>query len=254
MIVDLVSKWYILLSQLSVFLGEPIRQVAGHIDVPLINAFLFGLIGATAPCQLTTNLSAIAYVSRNLECGRPWQEAAAYTLGKALVYSGVGGVVIGLGLQVQGAAVPVAVAARKLLGPLMITIGVAFLGLLRLRMSLGYRLAGKFRRHISTKGPWGAFWMGAVFAFAFCPTLFLLFFGLAIPLGLQSNAGVLVPGLFAVGTALPLLAYAGLLMAGNELAGAYTRAISQHHSTVKKVAGILLILAGINDTLTYWFL
>ncbi len=250
----LMNEWNLLLSQVSVFLGEPIRQLAGRIDVPLVNAFLFGLIGATAPCQLTTNLSAIAYVSRNLDSGRPWQEAAAYTLGKALVYSVVGAVVIGLGLQIQAAAVPVAVAARKLLGPLMITIGVAFLGLLRLRMSLGYTLTGEFRRRISTKGPWGAFWMGAVFAFAFCPTLFLLFFGLAIPLGLQSNAGVLVPGLFAVGTALPLLAYAGLLMAGNEVAGAYARALAQRHSTVKKVAGILLILAGINDTLTYWFL
>lgn len=252
--VPLVSEWYILLSQLSVFLGEPIRQLAGRIDVPLINAFLFGLIGATAPCQLTTNLSAIAYVSRDLENGRPWGEATAYTLGKALVYTVIGAVVIGLGLQVQGAAVPVAVAARKLLGPLMITIGVVFLGLLRLRMSLGYTLAESLRRRMPTKGPWGAFWMGAVFAFAFCPTLFLLFFGLAIPLGLRSNAGLLIPGLFAVGTALPLLAYAGLLMAGNEVAHAYTRALAQRHSTVKKVAGILLILAGINDTLTYWFL
>lgn len=251
---SLISEWYILLSQVSVTLGEPLRQLAGRFNFPLVNAFLFGLIGATAPCQLTTNLSAIAFVSRNLERGRPWQEAAAYTLGKALVYSVVGAVVIGLGLQIQGAAVPVVVAARKLLGPLMITIGLVFLGLLRLRMPFGSTLAEALRRRMLTRGPWGAFWMGAVFAFAFCPTLFLLFFGLAIPLGLRSNAGLLVPGLFAVGTALPLLAYAGLLMAGNELAGAYTRALSQRHSTVKKVAGILLILAGINDTLTYWFL
>jgi sulfite exporter TauE/SafE len=249
-----MNEWYILLSQVNVTLGEPLRQLAGRIDVPLVNAFLFGLIRATAPCQLTTNLSAIAYVSRDLERGRPWQEAAAYTLGKALVYSVVGAVVIGLGLQIQGAAVPVVVAARKLLGPLMITIGVVFLGLLRLRMSLGHNLAGKLRRRISTKGPWGAFLMGVVFAFAFCPTLFLLFFGLTIPLGLRSNAGLLVPGLFAVGTALPLLAYAGLLAAGNGMAGVYARNLSRPHTTAKRVAGAIFILAGINDTLTYWFL
>jgi sulfite exporter TauE/SafE len=249
-----MEGWYILLSQVSVILGEPVRQLTDRIDFPLANAFLLGLLGATAPCQLTTNLSAIAYVSRDLEHGRPWQEAATYTLGKALVYTVVGGVVIGLGLQIQGAAVPVVVAARKLLGPLMITIGVVFLGLLRLRMSLGHNLAGKLRRRISTKGPWGAFLMGVVFAFAFCPTLFLLFFGLTIPLGLRSNAGLLVPGLFAVGTAVPLLAYAGLLTTGSELAGAYTRSLSRGHSTVKRVAGAIFILAGINDTLTYWFL
>lgn len=252
--VALINEWYILLSQVSVFLGEPIRQLAGRIDVPLVNAFLFGLIGATAPCQLTTNLSAIAYVSRDPGMGRPWQEAVTYTLGKVIVYTSMGGATIVLGLQIAALTVPVVVAARKLLGPLMITIGVAFLGLLRLRMPLGYTLANALRRHMLPKGPWGAFWMGTVFAFAFCPTLFLLFFGLAIPLGLRSDAGVLVPGLFAVGTALPLLAYASLLMAGNELAGAFTRSLSRGHSTLKKVAGILLILAGINDTLTYWFL
>jgi hypothetical protein len=96
--------------------------------------------------------------------------------------------------------------------------------------------------------------MGVIFAFAFCPTLFLLFFGLAIPLGLRSSAGILVPGLFALGTALPLLAYAGLLTAGDGLAGRYVRGLSQSHATVKRVVGAIFILAGINDTLTYWFL
>ena len=251
---NIMEGWYILLSQVSVILGEPVRQLTDRIDFPLANAFLLGLLGATAPCQLTTNLSAIAYVSRDLGHGRPWQEAATYTLGKALVYTVVGAVVIALGLQVQGAAVPVVVAARKLLGPLMILIGLTFVGILRLRVSLGQRFVEALRSRIPAKGPWGAFILGLLFAFAFCPTLFLLFFGLAIPLGLRSNAGLLVPGLFAVGTALPLLAYAGLLAAGNGMAGAYARNLSRPHSTVKKVAGAIFILAGINDTLTYWFL
>jgi sulfite exporter TauE/SafE len=248
-----MEGWYILLSQVSVTLGEPLRQLAGRINFPLVNAFLFGLIGATAPCQLSTNLSAIAYVSRDLGHGRPWQEAATYTLGKALVYTVVGAVVIGLGLQVQGAVIPIVVAARKLLGPLMILIGLTFAGILRLRVSVGQRFVQAIRARIPAKGPWGAFILGLLFAFAFCPTLFLLFFGLAIPLGLRSNAGLLVPGLFAIGTALPLLAYAGLLAAGNGMAGAYARNLSKPHSTVKRVAGAIFILAGINDTLTYWF-
>ncbi|MBI4608586.1 MAG: sulfite exporter TauE/SafE family protein, partial [Candidatus Rokubacteria bacterium] len=98
------------------------------------------------------------------------------------------------------------------------------------------------------------FLMGVVFSFAFCPTLFLLFFGLTIPVGLRSNAGLLVPGLFAVGTALPLLAYAGFLAAGGSQAGAYAQRFSRSHSVVRRVAGVIFILAGINDTLTYWAL
>ncbi len=249
-----MREWYILLSQLSVALGEPLRQLADRIDFPLVKALLLGLLGATAPCQLTTNLSAIAFVSRRPGDGRPWQEALTYTLGKVVVYTGMGGVIIALGLQIAASAIPVVVVARKLLGPLMILIGLTFLGLLRLRMSLGQRCVEELRSRIPARGPWSAFILGVIFAFAFCPTLFLLFFGLAIPLGLRANAGLLVPGLFAVGTVLPLLAYAGLLTAGNGLAGRYVRGLSQSHSTVKRVAGVIFILAGVNDTLTYWFL
>lgn len=249
---EFMRDWYIFLSQLSATVGEPLNQLANRINFPLVSALLFGLIGATSPCQLTTNLSAIAYVSRRLGEGRPWVEAVTYTLGKVLVYTAAGGAVIALGFQIQASTVPVVVVARKLLGPLLILIGFVFLGLLNLRMSVGERLSGAIQRRISVRGAWGAFLMGVVFSFAFCPTLFLLFFGLTIPLGLRTDAGLLVPGLFAVGTALPLLAYATLLAAGSGLAGAYALRLSRGHSAVRRVAGAIFILAGINDTLTYW--
>jgi len=146
------------------------------------------------------------------------------------------------------------VVARKILGPLLIIIGLAFLGLLNLRITLGQKLTRAVRGRISLHGAWGAFLMGIVFSFAFCPTLFLLFFGLTVPLGLRSDAGLLVPGLFAVGTALPLLAYAGLVAAGSGLAGALPRRLSRSHSLVRRIAGVIFVLAGLNDTLTYWSL
>ncbi|MBI4537434.1 MAG: sulfite exporter TauE/SafE family protein [candidate division NC10 bacterium] len=251
---ELVRQWYIFLSQLSAALSGPLRQLADGIQFPLASALLFGLLGATAPCQLTANLSAIAFVSREAGARRPWQEAVAYTLGKVLVYSLVGGAVMGLGLQIQGAAIPVVIMARKVLGPTMVLIGLVFLGWLNVRMSVGQRLAEGFARRLSVRGPRGAFAMGAVFAFAFCPTLFLLFFGLTIPLGLRSSAGLLVPGLFALGTALPLLLYAGLLAAGAKAAGAFFRPLSRGHAMARRIAGVVLLLAGINDTAVYWLL
>ncbi len=251
---DFMRDWYIFLSQLSATLGEPVRQFADRVNFPLVNALLFGLMGATAPCQLTTNLSAIAYVSRGSGNGRPWLEAVAYTLGKVFVYTVIGGVVIGMGLQIQGVAIPVVMVARKVLGPLMIIIGLVFLGVVSLRFSPGHELAAGVQHRLAARGLWGACLMGVVFAFAFCPTLFLLFFGLTIPLGLRSNAGLLVPGLFAIGTALPLLVYAGLLSAGYGQAGPFVRKLSRGHSTVRRIAGVIFILAGINDTLTYWSL
>lgn len=251
---ELLRGWYVVLSQVSAALGEPLGRWAGGGQMPIVSALLFGLIGASAPCQLTTNLSAIAYVSRRAGEGRPWVEALAYTLGKALVYTVVGAAAIGLGLRLQEAAVPVVVVARRVLGPLLILLGLVFLGLVRLRLPVGGRLAAAMQRRAAPGSVRGAFLMGAAFAFAFCPTLFLLFFGLTIPLGLTSGAGLLIPAVFALGTALPLLAYAALLAAGRGLAGVDPRRLERLHAAASRVAGVVFLLAGINDTLIYWAL
>ena len=251
---DIVREWYLLLSRISASLSGPLGGLADRTQVAPLSAFLFGLMGATAPCQITTNLSAIAYVSRELGSERPWQEATAYTLGKLLVYSLIGGVIIGLGQQIQGAAISVAIVTRRLLGPVMLLIGLVFLDVLRFRMSLGQGVTKALQRRLAARGLWGAFLMGVIFAFAFCPTLFLLFFGLTIPLGVRSRAGLLIPGLFALGTSVPLLAYGGLLAMGSDLGERYLRRVARGHAPVRKIAGVIFLLVGINDTLTYWFL
>ncbi len=247
--------WYLLLSQLSARLAQPIEALTAQVNLPLASALLFGLLGSTAPCQLTTNLSALAYVSRDASHGgHPMRAAAAYTLGKMLVYTVVGGGAVFLGLGLNEVAIPVVVAMRKALGPLLILIGLGFLGVFRLRGGAGTGLAARLGNRVRGRGAWGPLLMGVAFSVAFCPTLFWLFFGLTIPLALRSPGGWTFPGLFAVGTALPLLALSALLRAGlgtAETGLAHLKAVGK---LVNRVAGAVFVLAGINDTLTYWAL
>lgn len=247
--------WYLILSQLSARLAQPIEALAAQVNLPLASALLFGLLGSTSPCQLTTNLSALAYVSRDASNGRhPIRTAAAYTLGKMLVYTVVGGLAVFLGLGPNQVAIPVVVAVRKALGPLLILIGLGFLGIIRLRGGGGERLAGRLHNWLPQHGTWGAFLMGMAFSVAFCPTLFWLFFGLTIPLGLRSPGGWTFPGIFAVGTALPLLALSALLGSGFDMAETGLGRMKRLGRSVNRVAGAVFVLAGINDTLTYWAL
>ena len=248
----LMGEWYLLLSQFSAALTVPVSDLADRVELPFVIVVLFGLVGAVSPCQLTTNLSAMAYVSSRLGEGRPWREALAYVFGKVLVYTIVGGAAVLFGLQLQAAAIPVVVAARKALGPLMILIGLGLLGVLRLRGSVGSRVSAWLQARLPRTGAWGAFLLGVTFSFTFCPTLFWLFFGLMIPLALRSPAGWTFPGLFAVGTTLPLVAYAGLLAAGNRAGRGFMERLKRSGPLVMRVAGAVFILAGINDTLTYW--
>ena len=250
----LMTQWYLVLSQFSAALTVPVSDLADRVELPLLTVFLFGLVGAVAPCQLTTNLSAMAYVGSRVGEARPWREALAYILGKVLVYTALGAAAVAVGLQLQAAAIPVAMAARKVLGPLMIIIGLGFLGVLRLRGSAGRGVSAWLQARLPPRGALGAFLLGVAFSFTFCPTLFWLFFGLTIPLALRSGAGWAFPGLFAVGTALPLVAFTGLLAVGSGAAGGFVERLKRSHGVASRIAGVVFILAGINDTLTYWAL
>ena len=247
-------EWYQFLSRLNQAAVGPIDGLIQAVNVPMASALLFGLLGATSPCQLTTNLSAMAFVSRKGGGGRPLREAIAYVAAKVLVYTVVGGAAIVAGLQLQARAIPVAVVARKVLGPLMLIVGLGLLGLVRLPGSEGTGLRERFQAWSSEMGARGAFLLGVLFSFTFCPTLFWLFFGLTVPLALQSPVGWSYPALFAAGTALPLLAYALLLTAGSDLAGRWLRRVGGMHRVAARIAGLVFILAGLNDTVTYWFL
>ncbi len=249
---ELVRDWYGVLSRLSAMVIVPVSQLSGRIDLPVVSVFLFGLIGAAAPCQLTTNASAMAFVGRQGTRGAAAREAATFVAGKVLVYSLLGGLVLLLGVQLRSAAVPLAIVTRQALGPVMILIGLALLGLFHLRGGFGTRLAVRLQRRLPRSGTTGAFLMGATFALAFCPTLFWLFFGLTLPLAASTSSAVIFPAIFAVGTGVPVLVLGALLAAGAPVDG--RAALGRAGRMLTRLSGIVFVLLGLNDTVLYWAL
>lgn len=185
---------------------------------------------------------------------RPLGLAAAYVAGKVTVYTLVGGLVIVAGLQLDAMSIPVVVAARKALGPLMLVVGLTMLGAFRLKAGFGHRLAFRLRERLRGGGPGRAYLLGVVFSFAFCPTLFWLFFGLTVPLALRSTGGWAFPGLFALGASLPLLAVTGVVAVGFGRMSRATGGLRRAEPMLRTIAGVLLLLAGLHDTLIYWLL
>src|SRR6266545_2450040 len=249
----LVIAWYGWLSQLAQGPIPTIESWNDALDVPALSALLFGLIGATSPCQLTTNLGALAFsASRPGRLGPVWA-SLSYAFGKVAVYFMVGAAVIFLGFGLQAASIPVVVVARKLLGPLMLVIGLGLIGWIRLPRA-GGGVGEALKARLRGEGQASAFLLGIAFSFAFCPTLFWLFFGLTLPLALRSHGGWAFPGLFAVGTTLPLLAVAAGVALGlgttERLAGRLTRV----HRALRWAAGMLFMLGGLHDTIVYWWL
>lgn len=251
---EIMREWYLILNQVSTILSGPIKQVADSAQIPLSSAFLFGLIGALSPCQLTTNLSAMSFVTRHVGNGRVWSHALAYALGKISVYMLLGGSIIFLGFQVQHSMIPVATMARKIVGPSMLLIGLGLTGIIRLQASFGTNFGRWLQSRFPQRGVLGTYFLGILFSFTFCPTLFWLFFGLMIPLALTTPGGSTFPALFALGTTLPLLIFAGLVDSQGSPSSKLTDWLMRHGRRINQIAGAVFILAGINDTLIYWLM
>ncbi len=250
----LVLAWYSWLSSLTQGVVHELQGWTEAVQLPFVVVLVLGLIGATSPCQLTTNLSALAYASAQVQRRSPFILAAAYVAGKLTVYTLVGGLIVLVGLRLDAPSIPVIVVARKALGPLMLLVGLGLLGALPLRVTVGQHLAFALRERLSAGGPLRAYLLGVAFSFAFCPTLFWLFFGLTIPLALRTAGGWTFPGLFALGSSLPLLALAGALAAGLGTVDHLTGGMKRVERPLRVIAGVVLILAGLHDTIIYWML
>src|SRR5258708_11307778 len=138
-------EYYRLLSSLFSTFGTPVQNLVNAINLPLVSALLFGLLGTTAPCQLSTNVAALAFLSRGVSDQRKmWGQTLAFAAGKVTVYLLIGGVIVAVGLQLKDISqtvIPIVLVVRRALGPLLVVVGLVMLGLLNSRLSLGGRFS-----------------------------------------------------------------------------------------------------------------
>ncbi|MBM7660149.1 cytochrome c biogenesis protein CcdA [Bacillus mesophilus] len=240
---------YEFFSNINHLLSEPFLNVFYQVEsFPLIAAFVLGLVGALAPCQFTGNLGAITlYGNRSIQDQIAWKEAFFFTLGKITVFSVLGVLVWVLGSEFQQSLTLYFPWVRKLIGPMLILIGFFMIGWLTIRWNFNI-LKPPERK----KGSLGAFLMGVSFSLGFCPTMFILFFVTLIPMVVSTSYGVVLPGIFAIGTSLPLL-LALLVIWYFDLSGKVIKKKGRkvgHY--VQRIAGLIMIVLGTVDTITYW--
>ena len=238
-----------LFNQISSMLSGPIHGLAyGYEHMPVLFAFFLGLVGAVAPCQLTSNISAITiYGNKSLVEKVPWIHILLFILGKIVVFSALGIIIWQLGEEVHSALSQMFPILRKAIGPLLIIIGLFMIGLFRFNKSLGMiKIPDRIKDSYT-----GSFLLGVSFTLAFCPTMFVLFILTLMPVVLTTSYGVILPSIFGVGTSLPLLLVIFLIWYFGA-SGAILRKSKKIGAITQKVAGVLILLIGIFDTLTYW--
>jgi cytochrome c biogenesis protein CcdA len=208
-------------------------------------ALWLGILTSISPCPLATNVAAVSYVARRMD--RPWRvvlSASAYSLGRALAYALVSAVVVLGLLSVPGLSLLLQRYMNKILGPLLVLVGMYLLDLVPFGIS-SKAGSDELRQKAADGGAWGAALLGVLFALSFCPVSAGLFFGGLIPLAIGVNSRVLLPALYGIGTGLPVLALAILLAAGARWVGRTFNLLTAIERISRPVAGAILILAGI---------
>jgi cytochrome c-type biogenesis protein len=190
-----------------------LQELLDSSSTPLLTAFLLGILTAINPCPLATNITAMGYISKNIENRRSvFWNGMIYTLGRTLSYTILGTLLIFLihkGTDIFSIQKGISKYGEMVIAPALLIFGLLILFGDKLPLpSFGF--SGKTDR-INSNGKWGSLTIGMLFAMAFCPTSGMLYFGMLIPLSAQSSAGYLLPIIYAVATGLPVIIIAWII-------------------------------------------
>ncbi len=227
---------------------EWIQSLLDSSTTPIFTAFLLGLLTAISPCPLATNITAIGFISRDLGSrNKVFWNGLLYTLGRILGYTALGVILIAIlreGSSLFGIQKAISKYGEMLLSPALILIGLFMLFGNKLKLpSFGFRSSGG--EELKSRGGIGALLLGVLFALAFCPTSGVFYFGMLIPMSAGATAGYLMPVIFAIATALPVIIVAWVLAySAREVGKVYNR-IKVFQKWFSLVVALLFIAVGI---------
>jgi len=209
-----------------------INHLIDTYNIPVLTAFLIGVLTSISPCPLATNITAIAYISKDIKTPRhillnglfyTLGRGISYTLLAILIYFGLSSFQISRIFQGWG---------DKVLGIVLIVIGLMMFGVIKINLPGKSERLEQLKEKIASKGFLGALLLGVIFALAFCPYSGVLFFGVLIPLVLKSTESLLLPPLFALGTGLPVILFSFVIAFS-------VKHLSQAFSVVSKVEKVM---------------
>jgi len=215
-------------------------------------ALYFGLLMSISPCPLATNVAAISYLGRRATRPRlVLLSGLLYTVGRTLVYLVLGILLVASLLGRSQVSEFLEKYMDKLLGPIFLVLAMLLLGLIRFSVS-GPGMGEKMQRRVDALGVWGALLLGILFALSFCPASAGLFFAM-ISWAVKVRSSVVLPTVFGIASALPVVAFAVLIAVSAQSVGKAFNRLSQIEWWVRNVTGGLFLAMGIHYTLKHVF-
>jgi len=224
---------------------EIINSLIDNYNIPALSAFLLGILTSISPCPLATNITAVAFISKDIKTPKhtilsglfyTLGRGVSYTLLATLIYFGLSSFQVSRIFQGWG---------DKVLGPVLIIIGLIMFGVIKINLKNHSQTIEKIKLWLADKGYLGSLALGMLFAFAFCPYSGVLFFGVLIPLVLKSTGGLLLPPLFAIGTGLPVIIFSVLIAFSMQAVGKAFQAVQKIEKWLRYGVASVFVLTGI---------
>ncbi|MDO4994265.1 MAG: cytochrome c biogenesis protein CcdA [Bacteroidales bacterium] len=233
--VDVLLKW--------------IEQSAG---IPLLTAFLLGLVAAVNPCQLAIHVSALTYLCQRSDTPRrQWQKGLLYLCGRCAAFflSGWGCVLAFSFLDSRHPTVHTYLSffftwVEMLLPYLLMAVGFFFL----FRAFHHHKHDGSCHNssYVIHRGRrFGPFWLGIILAFLFCPESAVIFFGMMVPLGVSQTVSWYVPLTYSLASLLPLLLLLLLMRTTAAAVSRYEKYIGRCQVWTNALLGLLFFLMAV---------
>lgn len=230
---------------------EWLHNIVDNTSWPILSAWALGILTAISPCPLATNITATAYIAKTLNGKKQvLLSGLLYTLGLATTYTTIA-LIISLGASKFHVARFFQGNGEKFLGPLMIVIGLIMLNIIKFsffgKSNLKEKLGDKFK----DRGFLGSFLLGVLFAMAFCPYSGAMYFGMLVPMTIESEMGITLPLFFALGAGSLVLFFTVVIAFSIQKLGLYFKRITQIEKIMRYVAAVLFIATGLYYVLIY---
>ena len=224
-----------------------LQNLLDNSNIPVITAFLLGLLTAISPCPLATNITAIGFISKDIgNRNKIFLGGLLYTLGRVVAYTVLGIILISIlkeGSSMFSLQKSISKYGEILIAPVLIFVGVFMLFGDRLNLpKFGFSGTGKAEK---LKGNLGSLLLGVLFALAFCPTSGLFYFGMLIPMSAAEPGGYLLAIVYAVATGLPVILVAWILAYSVAGIGKFYNRIQVFQKWFNRVVAVLFIAVGI---------
>lgn len=224
---------------------EFINFLIDNYNIPLLSAFFLGVLMSISPCPLATNITAIAYISKDAKSPkRTILSGLFYTLGRGISYTLLA-TIIYFGLSSFQVSRIFQGWGDKVLGPALIIIGLVMFGVIKINIKNNSHIIEKAKLWLSDKGYLGSLALGMLFALAFCPYSGVLFFGVLVPLTFKSVGGLLLPPLFALGTGIPVIIFSLIIALSAKSLNKFFTITQKAEKVIRYVVALVFIIAGI---------